>query len=43
VVDQVLLERRIHAGNDTAAVDDVHDDLLEVVRRTIARRRGARG
>ncbi len=43
VVDQVLLERRIHAGNDTAAVADVHDDLLEVVRRTIARRRGARG
>ncbi len=43
VVDQVLLERHIHAGNDTAAVADVHDDLLEVVRRTIVRRRGARG
>jgi glycosyltransferase involved in cell wall biosynthesis len=40
VLDEVLLERRLHGGNQSMEVDEMHGELLRVVRSSIARRRG---
>jgi glycosyltransferase involved in cell wall biosynthesis len=39
VVDEVLLERRVHGTNESLKIDEIHDDVLRVVRSSIARRR----
>jgi glycosyltransferase involved in cell wall biosynthesis len=43
VVEEVLLERRIHGGNQSLHVDATHQELLRAMRAKVARSRRAAG
>jgi len=43
ILEEVLLERRIHGGNQSSNVRAGHLQLLRSVRRSVARQRGGGG